>query len=238
MLYGIYNKFDAFFLINIVKTLNPINILECAPGVGRTASAIIAGLNKNEKINYYMFEKDETKLSAMKKYCSSFDNIRFHFGTNIVKSDIKEIDNLDFLFIDCFHDYILAKWFVHNLFNKVRINGLIHIHDIYFNSNGHGWEDAHVYKGTNHPDLIDIETIKSYYGPLYDKYKESEPITLFEPNIIERFCKLNEDSIEIFSTSDMCYNLGIGPELGKDDGMVPPQCSFYIKVKGPLKTNV
>lgn len=238
MLYGIYNQLDAFILGNIVKILNPVNILDCAPGLGRTTSVILENLNRYEKINYYLFEKDLVKLGKIKEYCSTFSNITFHFDSNIIESKIvPDIGNLDLLFIDCFHDYIIAKWIVRHLFGKVRKNGLIHVHDISYNKAGNGWGDA-FYKDVTHPDLVDIGTIKSYYGSLYDEYKEGEPVTIFEPDIIKRFCDLNKDNIQIISVSDICYRFGIKQNIGIDDGLVPPPCSFYIKVENTLNTEV
>ena len=117
MRHGIYHEFDGYFLYTIIKTQQPKNILELSCGSGRTTSCIVNGIDKAD--NYYIFEKHENELNEIKNYVKDYKKCNYIFGGNIFNFDITTINKLDFLLIDSFHDYILAKWYVDNLFPLV-----------------------------------------------------------------------------------------------------------------------
>ena len=145
---GLYSDFDGRFIYSTVREHKPLKILDFAPREGKTTNCIVHALLNNiftdkQKIEYYIFEKDEFYLNAIQQYLEAVidkfnvrEYITFHYSNNIIDNPVLDsITDLDLLFIDANHDYILAKWYVDNLFKKVKVGGIIHVHDIHYNRN-------------------------------------------------------------------------------------------------------
>ena len=239
---GIYSDFDCRMIYSIVREYKPKKIIDFAPREGRTTSCILSGLllnikENNDKIYYYVFEKDIQFLNKTKEYVNNYiiennldDKFNVVFNENIIDSPIlEEINDIDLLFIDANHDYILAKWYVDNLFNKVSNKGIIHIHDIYFNEYGNGWEDITMinhHKNHNappHPDYSNIQTMKNLYSAIFDKYYEGEEIiNQFEGDVIKKFYAENENKFDFYSTLEMSKKMNLYHNFN---------CSLYLKKK-------
>jgi len=237
---GIYSDFDCRMIYSVVREYKPKKIVDFAPREGRTTSSILSGLllnikESNDKIHYYVFEKELPFLNKIKEFINNFikennleDNFNVVFNENIIDSPIlEEINNIDLLFIDANHDYILAKWYVENLFNKVSVGGIIHIHDIYYNEFGNGWEDATMVGNHKnncvqpHPDYSNIQTIKNLYPTIFHKYYEGENVvSKFEADIIKEFV-LNSNC-EFYSTLEMSKEMNLYHKFN---------CSLYLKKK-------
>ena len=237
---GIYSDFDANYLYSVVREYKPKTIIDFAPREGRTTSCIINGIIKNQqetthKIKYYVFEKDIPFLNEIKKYLNkiivenNLDNlINVFYNDNIVDSQIiNEISDVDLLFIDANHDYILAKWYVENLFKKVKIGGVIHVHDIYYNKNNNEWADVRLDRSIHtHPDYTDVNTMRNLYPTIFDKYFDGETyITKYEPDIIEEFYLKNQNNVEMYSTLQISRDFNQYHDFN---------CSMYFKIKKEL----
>ena len=237
---GIYSNFDCRFLYSIVRESNPKKIIDFAPREGRTTSCIINAILKNLEydktlVEYYVFEKDIIFLKEVKKYLLNFvienninEYVKFYFNDNIIDAPILDkISNIDFLFVDANHDYILAKWYVDILFKKVKRGGVIHMHDIYFNKNNNGWDDTtfiNFHSGHSpHPDYSDLNIMKNLYPTIFSKYYENEDVvTKFEPDIIKDYYIENKDNLEFYNTIDISRKYGMYEDFN---------CSIYFKIK-------
>ena len=237
---GIYSDFDANYLYSVVREYKPKTIIDFAPREGRTTSSIINGIIKNQqeinnKIKYYVFEKDVPYLNGIKKYLNeiisdnNLDNdIEVFYNENILNSQvIYEINNVDLLFVDANHDYILAKWYVENLFKKVKIGGVIHVHDMYYDKNNNGWTDIRFDRLIHtHPDYTDVNTMRNLYPTIFDKYFDGEMcVTKYEPDIVEEFYLKNQDNVEMYSTLQISRDSNQYHEFN---------CSMYFKIKKGL----
>lgn len=243
---GIYSDFDAKYLYSVVREYKPKTIIDFAPREGKTTSCIISGIIKNlqestHKIKYYVFEKDIPFLIEIKTYLNkiilenNLENIvEIFYNDNIIDSKIlDEINDVDLLFIDANHDYILAKWYVETLFKKVKIGGIIHMHDIHYNNKNNGWSDVRMSADRaqhTHPDYTDINTMRELYPTIFEKYFDGQTYVMkYESDIIEEFYLKNQNNVEMYSTL----------QISKDNNLfngitnfnVLSNCSMYFIIK-------
>ena len=235
---GIYHDFDAKILYTMVRDNCPVNILECGPRAGKTTSVIIHALienlvdNRNLVINYYIFEKETKWLNAIANYCKRFKGITFHYNCNLLDFNYAKMPELDFLFIDANHDYILAKWYIKYLFPLVRKEGLIHIHDIYYNKHGNGWHDALFLNSggfPKHHDYTDLNILKKLYGDVFDEFFDGNPdIDRDEADEIYDYIK-KHPKINFLSTLELYESCDDESDVKRDK--VPPCSLYFIKEK-------
>tara|TARA_R110000772_G_scaffold249530_1_gene363789 strand:- start:26580 stop:27320 length:741 start_codon:yes stop_codon:yes gene_type:complete len=224
---GIYSQFDCRVLYSYVREFKPKRILEFAPRTGRTTSCIMEALKKNNEedgleVEYFAFEKDEEFFKSTREFIKSFSFVNLKYDSNIIGSRLlNKIEGLDFLLIDANHDFLLAEWYVENLFPSVKSQGHIHIHDIDYNKNKNGWEDISFGKSYHsHPDVIHSEVIKKLYPSL--SFKVPSVIKTFEGDIIKKFYEENKDNLEFYSTPEASRKLNCYNEFDR---------SMYFKLK-------
>ena len=209
ILEGLYSTFDSKYLYAHVRKNKPCTIVDCAPRQGRTLSVICEALKRNqqekkENINYFVFEKDESFYHGITEYCKTVSDVHFTVKNNILTYDFRHLSRIDFLFIDANHDYLLARWFLKNLFPLVK-NGSIHVHDIYYNKNGKGWDDVgKLVCNENHPDMSDVNVLRGIYGDtIFNEYYDGNPnITRAESDEIRDF-SIKNPAIPFVSTVGM-----------------------------------
>jgi hypothetical protein len=221
---GIYSQQDSKILYESVTKLKPSVVLDLGPREGRTTSLIVKALMECQApdVHYYLFEKDIPFLQSIKEYCLNQEakNITFHFHENIIDFDFSNFPQLDLCFIDGNHDYILARWYVETLFPLVKKDGLIHVHDIYYGKNGNGWKDVgQTANPQDHPDIISHDVHMRLYPTIYEKYRKSGPVDIFEEDVVRDYC-LSHPELSVFST---CY-----PPLPTDPSDRVPNCSLYL----------
>ncbi len=213
---GIYSDYDAKQLYAFVREFKPKSIVDCAPREGKTTSAIIEALLKNssedqQDINYFMFEKDPLYFNEMKMYLiqAAYElknknvNMKIFYDTNIVKSKhIDKMKDIDFLFIDANHDYMLSAYIFENIATKVKKGGYMHIHDMYVNIENHGLEDiTFKYSPQSHPDIINPDALKQFYPTIHDQYKLHDGIIdIYEGDIV--YDVMVKNNLKYFSTCE------------------------------------
>jgi hypothetical protein len=211
---GIYSDYDAKQLYAFVREFKPTSIVDCAPRTGKTTSAIIQALIKNssedpQDINYFIFEKDPSYFNEMKMYLlqTAYElknknvNMKVFYDTNIVKSrHIDKMQNIDFLFIDANHDYMLSAYIFDNVAIKVKDGGYIHIHDMYVDFNGNGLKDMKFkYSPNDHPDIVNPDSLKQFYPTIYDQYLlHNKVINIWEGDIV--YDVMIKNNLKYFST--------------------------------------
>lgn len=220
---GLYSKFDSGVLYNTIRFLQPKRILELGCMEGKTTKTVIDALLNNpvcdQKPTYYIFEKNIQYKNTISKYVSSIKNIDIIIADNIINNlDRVKHKDIDFILIDGNHDHILAKWYIKNLIPLLNNGGIFHVHDIYYNKNGNGWEDVGFEANPqDHSDIVNKNILYQLYGNLVnDIYEHKE---CFEEDIIKRFYLNNSSHISFVST------LSLGQEWGNSD---PFNCSMYF----------
>ena len=211
---GIYSDYDARQLYAFVREFKPKSIVDCAPREGKTTSAIIEAIARNssenpQDIDYFIFEKDPQYFDEMKMYLlqkayelkSKNVNMRIFYDRNIVKSKhINKMNNIDFLFIDANHDYMLSAYMFENIATKVKKGGYVHVHDMYVDIENHGLEDiSFKYSPQSHPDIINPDALKQFYPTIYDQYRlHHSIIDIYEGDIV--YDVIMKNNIKYFST--------------------------------------
>jgi hypothetical protein len=242
---GEYHPLDGHILYKIVRELKPITVLELAPRKGRTSSCIVNALIKNgiKNVKYFLFEKNAFYFDKIKEYLKDFSGIDFYAGSNIIDSEILDsIRDIDLLLIDANHDYILARWYIQNLFPKLNTNSIIHIHDMHYNRTGKDWTDITFLNGGpngiyNHPDVIDVNVLKLLYPTIFDKYFTGEmPVQRYEGDEIKEFYEKNSCNLDFWSTCDLAVKLGKYSisEGDPNNACFPASLYFYVKYPNKL----
>jgi len=196
---GLYSTLDSKILYAVVREFKPRKILELGARTGKTTSCILNGLIKNniDGVEYHIFEMDEQFHDSINKLFEN-TNINYNLQRNILESVIY-IENIDFLFIDGNHDYMLAKWYLTNLFPLLKNNSLIHIHDINYDEDGTGWDCVKI-EGHTHVDLMSKVRLKELYPTIFDKYNVGSNIKDYEGTVIKKFYNNNKQNLIFFNT--------------------------------------
>ena len=213
---GIYSDYDAKQLYAFVREFKPANIVDCAPREGKTTSAIINAIVRNssenpQDINYFVFEKDQQYFEEIKGYLlqKAYElkaknvHMKIFYDKNIVRSKhIDKMENIDFLFIDANHDYMLSAYIFENVATKVKKGGYVHVHDMYVDINGNGLKDIILeYCPQNHPDIINPDALKQFYPTIHDQYKMHDSIIeIYEGDIV--YDVMTKNNLKYFSTCE------------------------------------
>lgn len=227
---GVYSNIDCRVLYSAIRVIRPKRLAEMSPGKGRTTSCIANALKDNgDEVEYFIFEKDPELLKKACDYLVNFPNIKVQPGSNVISDPlIDTMHDLDFLMVDMNHDYLLARYYLDRILPKVRNEGLVHIHDIYYDRNQKGWDDIgfDFYERTpnyKHPDLYSNDRLIELYGSELDKYKDNGPVSRLEEDEVKDY--IIKNGIEIFSTKKMAHDLSI-PDEALDE--MPACCSIYF----------
>lgn len=121
---------SSVILYSLIRHFKPTNVLEFGTSYGGSACVMIDALLKNRQPFYYMGAEMEDGLLG-----ETVNNVRKECG--IVPFLVKKIEdyldfiphNLDFVFIDTNHDMENTKWYVENIFPRIKKKGLVAIHD-------------------------------------------------------------------------------------------------------------
>jgi len=229
---GVYSAFDCQILYAAVREIKPQKVVEMSPGKGRTTSCIAQALKDNgDSVEYFLFEKQDDLLNTAVSFLKNFPNINIHPGSNVIDNkNLDLINDIDFLMIDSNHDCLLAKYYMETLFPKVKNDGLIHIHDIYYDRNNNEWEDTGLkFLETNpgqykHPDFFsEVRLLEIYGSEFFSKYYTGK-IDRYEEDEIRDFIIRN--NIDFYSTKYVIQKLGL---LDNVVGESPSSCSIYFK---------
>lgn len=124
------DKSCSKILYGLVREYKPMSVLEVGTSWGGSGRIIVQALKANQKpFKYTGFEMEPN----MKK--STEDNIiplapeSVTIGGEIIKDMDKVPKYLDFIFWDTNWDYPITIWFLKNIFPRLNVGGLIHIHD-------------------------------------------------------------------------------------------------------------
>jgi predicted O-methyltransferase YrrM len=228
---GLYFHNDPKILYQMIRHHQPKTYVELGPRGGRTTSIAVnaSRYNIQEKfirygvdmnVDLHTFEMDTNFYNELKLYLDNLQEVnaglascnnclQTHLHKNIIGSTlIDELDEIDFLFIDGLHDHILARWYVDNLFPKVKKGGVIHIHDMIMKN--HDWNTLRASVPSSSAPLTNMdlseERLKMYYPTIFDLYKEGIG-TIWEGDVVADWGLENKEKIDYFNTHSL-YGAG------------------------------
>lgn len=126
-----YDRRSASINYALVRHFQPTVIVEFGTRGGRCTHDILKGLLDNGKEFIYKPYELENGLRrvAQENLKRAFGDKAPTVGGDILKAtDIP--DNIDYLFIDNYHDELTTDWVFNTLFKKCIDNCLVHFHDI------------------------------------------------------------------------------------------------------------
>jgi predicted O-methyltransferase YrrM len=137
-----YDDTSAAINYSFVRHFKPKVVVEFGTRTGRCTHDILRALLKNNQpfiFKPYELE-DENRKIAQDEIDRIFGEESVQIGGDIIKAnDIP--DNIDYLFIDNYHDEETTNWVFDYLIKKCSPNALIHIHDLSIGGNfGEGGE--------------------------------------------------------------------------------------------------
>lgn len=221
---GVLSDLDTRILYSFVREVKPMNILDCAPREGKSMSAILNALEKNShidkniKLNYWVFEKDPKfryNVAEYLKYKTSkfTGNIKVYFGEDIYENELlKNIEFLDFIFIDAAHDYILPAYMIEKLHPLLKEGGYMHFHDMHLKNSLEDITFENQPQDFNENDLFLAYTF-------YNKYYR--PGKLWEGDIVKEY--IEKYNYDWFSTHQYANKLNIEKSFKVE------HCSLYIQ---------
>jgi hypothetical protein len=237
---GVYGDYDANVLYRVVREKKPAVILDFAPREGKSTSCILKACKKNMgenpslKITYVISEMDPPFLESIKQYCQQYEGIQFYFYENIIDNldAIKSVGQYDLLFIDANHDFVLANWYIDNLFPLLsdKDTAFIHVHDVNYDLHGNGWDDVGFQQSPqSHEDIVSLDRLKQLYSAntlykyFYKWFKdESDSINLFEEDIVKDWFMNKQDRFVVESTITLCRMINLQQDMIRS-------CYFFAK---------
>jgi len=138
-------------IYSIIREHKPTSLLEFGTSYGGTACLTMTALLKNDKPFTYIASEMEPKIMEECKYnlmkaCGQLPTMVGKIEDNMDKVP----EELDYVLIDTNHDLENCKWYVENIFPRIKKGGLLIIHDwavreygdqlVYENNDGTGFE--------------------------------------------------------------------------------------------------
>jgi predicted O-methyltransferase YrrM len=111
----------------LLREFKPEVVVEISPGGGWSTCWILSALNDNENGELLSYDLIDDSTHCVKPELSRG---RWHF----IRGDVREQllpGKIDYLFIDSEHSETFAWWYIKNVFPKVRIGGIISVHDVF-----------------------------------------------------------------------------------------------------------
>ena len=142
-------------IYSVIREYKPTSLLEFGTSYGGTACLTMSALLKNGKpFTYVASEQDPPVLEECKynimKACGQLPTMVGKIEDNM--DQVPEL--LDYVLIDTNHDLENCKWYIKNIFPRVKKGGFVIIHDwavrelngqlVYENNDGTGHEIVHL----------------------------------------------------------------------------------------------
>lgn len=132
-----YDDDSADINYSLVRHFKPTRVLEFGTRTARCTHDIMLALIRNG--NPFIFKAYELE-DNLRDISQKVMNL--YFGDNVIKigSDVMRAqdipDELDYLFIDNYHDYETTKWVFDVLLPKCKPGALVHFHDLRIRGDG------------------------------------------------------------------------------------------------------
>lgn len=125
----------ALLLFKIVRHIRPITSLELGTSLGISALYQISAMEINGDGTLFTIEGDEKLFKKSQEHFARFEldsRIRGYKGkfSDVLPDFIKNIENIDYVFIDGHHDEEAVKEYYNIIFPKIREGGVVVLDDI------------------------------------------------------------------------------------------------------------
>lgn len=159
---------EAEMLYLLIREAKSKHAVEMSPCHGWSTSWMLNAVNDNKIGKVFSYDI----VDWSKKYLSEALKRNWIFTQGDVRSTLKNIEQIDFLFIDSEHTRELAEWYIKDVFPYLKTETIVGIHDVR-NEYGTSLEGIEVLKWL---EKNNIEYFTS--SPIYDKeaYNEIEKI--------------------------------------------------------------
>lgn len=131
--HGMYDWIEAQILYLLIRDAEPDVVVEISPAYGYTTGFILLAMSANRRGELRSFDLDDGfREQARANFArAGIDASRQRFIVGDVREHLREIPSrIDLLFMDSDHSTEFARWYISELFPRVRKGGLIHVHDV------------------------------------------------------------------------------------------------------------
>lgn len=179
-----YDYDSSKLCYSLIRHFKPTSVFECGASFGHSTIFITDALLKNGKpFKFVSYEFEQPIYEAAKK-----NLIKRHgklvpdlvFG-DVTKNMDQVPDEIDFAFIDTNHEAESTKWYVENIFPRLKDGALVAIHDFAVEVlpngkwNGKGpngvgaLEETQILMGLHEQGVLPLEPLYwNYHNPLFD----------------------------------------------------------------------
>ncbi len=130
---GFHPRFDdeeAEITYLLLRETKPEIVVEISPGRGWSTSWILRALQANDKGICHSFEMLKENITQAKRNLPDSLLPRWKYTIGLVQTRLEEFPPLiQYLFIDSDHSQSFARWYIENLFPRVR--GVVSVHDVF-----------------------------------------------------------------------------------------------------------
>jgi len=125
-----YDDHSSAQCYSLIRKYKPTSCLEFGTSRGGSTRFIIAALLKNKAdFKFVGSEMEEELLNETKKNVSDIADKRVKLVSRI-EDNLKHVPKeLDFVFIDTNHDLDNTRWYIENIFPRIKTGSLVAIHD-------------------------------------------------------------------------------------------------------------
>ncbi len=114
----------------LIRETEPEIVVEISPGRGWSTSWILRALHANDKGICHSFEMVEENIVQAGRNLPDSLQTRWKWTVGPVQNRFREVPPLiEYLFIDSDHSASFARWYIENLFPRVR--GVVSVHDVF-----------------------------------------------------------------------------------------------------------
>ena len=126
-----FDDLEANYLYLLLREYKPAEVVEISPRDGWSTMWILQALQDNQAGKLRSYDLDDSSMS--------FIPLELQEPWQFVHGNVKEKldlvpDEINFLLIDCSHTRSFAKWYVTNIFPRVRPGAPVVVHDMATNS--------------------------------------------------------------------------------------------------------
>lgn len=113
----------------LIREYKPLTVVEISPGGGWSTSWILNAIKENASGRLYSYDLTDRCTGTVP---SELSEGRWTFFKGDVKMNLGALPRaIDYLFVDSEHSADFARWYIRNLFPKLRTGSPVSVHDVF-----------------------------------------------------------------------------------------------------------